>query len=60
MLAGAGMPGLDAEAGRDSNLRAPGSEVVPPKRSANVVYCQVPPLTFASSAHRTGPLPALP
>ncbi len=42
MLAGAGMPGLDAEASRNSNLRAPGSEVVPPKRSANVVYCQVP------------------
>ena len=56
-----GMPGLhsDAEAGI-SNRAGPDADVRPKRSAMNVVYCQVPLLTFARPAHRTGPLPALP
>ena len=60
MLAEMSGHGLDAEAPQISNRPSDPHVDVRPKRSANVVYCQVPPLVSRGTSHRCVPRLAVP
>ena len=60
MLAEMSGPGSDADVALNSNRASDPHVDVRPKRSANVVYCQVTPSNTSRPAHRSMPRPALP